>query len=93
MDKSLFLIFVLTCVIVGGVLLVLLEKWARKKNASLGKDAAAWRVTPPLYSFAHFFFGTRSSIESWLGKILAWLVILVVFAYLAFASYVFLFFK
>ena len=93
MDKTLFLIFVLACVIVGGVSLVLLEKWARKKNASLGKDAAAWRTSPPLYSITHFFFGTRSSIESWLGKILAWLVILVVFAFLAFALYVFLFFK
>ena len=42
MDKSLSLIFVLACVIVGGVLLVLIARWARKKNASLGKDAAAW---------------------------------------------------
>ena len=93
MDKSLSLIFVLACVIVGGVLLVLIARWARKKNASLGKDAAAWRTKPPHYSIAHLFFGTRSSIESWLGKILAWLVILFVFAFLILTLYVFIFFR
>ena len=37
MDKSLSFIFVLACVIVGGVLLVLIARWARKKTPRLEK--------------------------------------------------------
>ena len=93
MDASNFPILLVGAIIVGGVSMLLLARWARKKNTALGGDDSAWRTKAPLFSIPHLFFGSLSSFESSLAKILAWLIILFVCAFLAFALYVFVFFK
>ena len=49
--------------------------------------ASPWSTDPGKVSLAQVFFGSRSSIESRLGLVLATLVIIAVLAFLAFAAY------
>lgn len=74
-------------VIAGGASLILIARWARKKNADLGDQPSAWEANRDGVSFKYILFGSRSSIESGVGRVLAWLGIFVVLAFLVFAGY------
>jgi len=78
---------VVIAVVIGGVLLVLLARWARGKNATLGDQRSAWEASKQGVSFKYLFFGSRSSIESGIGRMLAGLAILFVLVFLAFVGY------
>jgi hypothetical protein len=87
MSPELTITIVLAAVVAGGVSLIFLARWARKRNASLADAATAWNAHRERVSLTHVFFGSRSSIESGVGRVLAGIVILVVVAFLALAIY------
>jgi len=71
----------------GGAGLILIARWARRRNASMG-GASPLSTDSGKVSLAQVFLGSRSSIESGLGHALATFVIIAVLAFLAFAAYV-----
>lgn len=73
--------------LIGGVLFILLARWARRKNAALSDQISAWEVSKKGVSFKYLLFGSRSSIESGIGRTLAGIGIVVVIAFVAFAIY------
>lgn len=87
MSSELTIALLIAAVVAGGALLILLAKWARKRNASLGETATAWNAHRDKLSLTHVFFGSRSPVESSVGRFLAWFVILAVAAFLVLAIY------
>ena len=81
------ILVLVVAVIGGGAGLILIARWARRWNASMG-GASSWSTDSGKVSLAQVFFGSRSSIESGLGRALATFVIIAVLAFLAFVAYV-----
>lgn len=81
-------------VIGAGVLLIMLVRYARKRNKLLAKDPLAWSSAwswgshRTKFSYKHFFFGNSSSIENAIAYFLIWSTIVVVAGLLLFLAYI-----
>lgn len=80
------ILLIVVAVIGGGVGLILIARWSRRRNTSMG-GTSTWSTDRGKVSLAQIFFGSRSPIEWGLGQTLAALVIIAVLAFLALAAY------
>lgn len=83
------LLALVVSVIGGGMFLLLLARFSRRKNKALGKDSSAWgsSASNGNVPVGNIFFGNRSRVESFVGLILAWTTIIVVVGFLIFSIY------